>query len=785
MPSARHGPEAIEDGGATMGDTTAPADGGGGERLAGGDAVPRDCDCGADGDDAVYVFDEQGNLVDEPVIPGVPGLPGPPVVPAVPSPLRPPIFPHPLPFARPCAISSLDGSWLLEIVPAFGGPGEPIFPPTQTRGPMRIEVGTTSLRISGDVYSRRMVVAQPRPAPVPAAAPAMPWYPQLPPSEYVWYFRSSGCTYAGGQLQFSFVRHLWDRSARTFTSTDTGQMTFKCRRPLVLSPGVAGPGALQMRGTATIGGRSYTVAATKTSTKYRGCGVEVDVMSNRQFPVSASLCSGVAVDFRSVYATAGWDVQVTVDNTAIADDPDLSVPELQTLIAGHQSPATDPNQWRLWLLVGSAQGSLFGLMFDDDTVPREGAVGFADPRFGNDSTIAPFARNQRLGAVPLAFLRTLVHEAGHALNLFHPKHDVHAPAIGTSIMNQTGDVMGFATTANPYPCNATLAFDEHSRTSLIHAPDAQVRPGWLNFGWGHGSLSAGLPAPIDADGLVNVDEDDTLRLELSLPASVVVGEYVMAEVSLANTGDAPREVTTLLNLSEGDLRLRRDTPDGRVDQVRDVVLACGPRPLVTLAPGESVTGRAQVFFTSVGHTFATPGPHVLEAELDVGDGLTVVRSAPVRVQVRMPVTEKEQAVADATLDRGVGWALALGDFVTDEAAQEKLAAVADAHADTDTGAAAALVLANSLARPLSGRGDEPARAARPQVARRYLDLAVQGRTAQRVAELATTVASAVDKDAPVVEQAMARVRRARKAKSDVARAEAVVNDFVQGGTPRP
>jgi hypothetical protein len=765
-----------------MGDETSGAsDEGTAQHAAGADEHTGDCGCGGDGDDAVYVFDEQGQLVDERI---PPGIPVPPVPPILPTPLPPPILPQPLPLTRPCAISSLNGSWLLEIVPAFPGPGGPIVR-TYTRGPMRIEVGAASLRISGDVYSQRLVVALPRPQPVPVALPAMPWYPQLPRSEYVWYLRSTGCTYAAGQLQFGFERHLWDRSARTFTSTDTGQMTFRCRRPLVLSPTVAGPGALQMRGTATIGGRSYTVTATKTSTQYRGCAVEVDVMSNRQFPATANLCSGAALNFRSVYATAGWDMRVTVDNTAIPEDPDLSVPELQTLIAGHQSPATDPHQWRLWLLVGSAQGSLFGLMFDDDTVPREGAVGFADPRFGNDSTIAPFARNQRLGAVPLAFLRTLVHEAGHALNLFHPKHDVHAPAIGTSIMNQTGDVMGFATTANPYPCNATLAFDDHSRTSLIHSPDPQIRPGWLNFGWGHGSLSGGLPAPVDADGLVNVDEDDTLRLDLALPASVVVGEYVIAEVSLTNTGDVPREVTTLLNLSEGDLRLRRQAPDGRIDQIRDVVLACGPRPLVTIAPGESVTGRAQVFFTSVGHTFATPGPHLLEAEIDVGDGLTVARSAPVRVQVRMPVTEKELAVADATLDRGVGWALALGDFVTDEAAQEKLATVADAHADTDTGAAAALVLANSLARPLSGRGDEPARAAPPQAARRYLDLAVQGRTAQQVAELATTVASPVDKDAPVVDQAMTRVRRARKGKADMARAEAVVNDFVQGGTPRP
>jgi len=48
-------------------------------------------------------------------------------------------------------------------------------------------------------------------------------------------------------------------------------------------------------------------------------------------------------------------------------------------------------------------------------------------------------------------------------------------------MNQTGDVMGFATSTNPYPGNATFAFSQHDRTSLIHSPDPQVRPGWKGY----------------------------------------------------------------------------------------------------------------------------------------------------------------------------------------------------------------------------------------------------------------------------------------------------------------
>jgi hypothetical protein len=44
--------------------------------------------------------------------------------------------------------------------------------------------------------------------------------------------------------------------------------------------------------------------------------------------------------------------------------------------------------------------------------------------------------------------------------------------------------------------------------------------------------------------------------------------------------------------------------------------------------------------------------------------------------------------------------------------------------------------------------------------------------------LATTVASPVERDAPVVENALARVKRARKPKADVARAEDLAAGFV-------
>ena len=696
---------------------------------------------------------------------------------------------------RSCSLQTLDGSWLLTIEAQIPN----VFSP-QVRGPMRIEVGSNVLRVSGDIYVQRrftfpppteierpsfIPIPDPGPLPDPIdplvspagavgdGAPGTTSYPSFPKGQYSWYFRSTGVTYSTvtGQLNFSLVRHLWDKTSQEFSGTDTGRMTLTCKRSIVTRFGTPAT----MTGTLSIGGNMMTVRATKTSDFYRGCRIEVDVMTNRTFPASATIGSGATADLRSVYGTAGWDVTFAVDEINVPEDASLTNAELNTLLSGHAA-APPGETWRLWLFVGSSQGGLFGIMFDDDTVPREGAAGFADATLGGDSVILPSARNRPLDEVPAAFLRTLVHEAGHAFNLFHPKHDTHAPPIGTQIMNQTGDVIGFATTTNQYPNNASFLFSSHDRDSLIHSPDPQVRPGWKNFGWGHGSLSAGLPAPVDASGLVAADDADGLDLVLNLPGQIFVGEYVTASVRLTNTGDASRDVTTRLNLAEGDLRLLRVDPNGAVDQVRDIVVACGPRPMMTLAPGGSVEAQLQVYFTSAGFTFATPGRHQVLAELEV-DPFTSVRSAAITVDVRPAATETELDIAAATLDTGVGRAIALGDFGSDGNARQLLTSVAESHSDSDTGAACALVMANALARTHVDHRANVTRDAEVEDAAHFLDLAIRGRSADRVLELAVTVASPVEKDAPVVADAVARVKKARKAKADVDRAVDIAANF--------
>jgi len=530
------------------------------------------------------------------------------------------------------------------------------------------------------------------------------WYPQLPTGEYSWYFRSLGVSYNRGRLVFKFERRLWNRTKSEFidqgnNSRDTGFMQLDCVAGRLVSHELLPEPALQLSGTANIGGQTYRAVATKTSPFYRGCAVEVDVMSGRSFPLAASTITGASISFESIYRTAGWDCCIAVDQTNLPDDAELSNAELQTALATNQRPAINPDAWRLWLLVGSGQGSLFGLMFDDSEPFRQGTAGFYDPVLGDDEFIAPDARNKKLGEVPTAFLRTLVHETGHAFNLFHPKHDVHSVPIGTTIMNQTGDVMGFATPQDPYPGNVTFAFDEHNRTSLIHSPDPQVAPGWKRFGWGHGSLSSGIAEPVDALGFLrDTPLAEDLVLELVIPDTIFRGQFVAAKFVVTNRGPVPRRVTAAVNLSQGDLRLLVTPPARETNDVRDVIIGCGDRTMTVLEPGASISGTGQIFYSNVGFTFRNTGRHVISAELDVGDGSgAIVKSDPIVVLVRAPNNQDEEEIARLSLTLGVGRAFAFGDYGKDEAARDNLERLAADFAGTDNGLAAALVLANASA----------------------------------------------------------------------------------------
>jgi hypothetical protein len=734
--------------------------------------VPDDPECTTHEE---LTYDDDGRLINERTLTPIPGTIELPESERPRPIIGPPILPR---LSRPCSLSALDGSWYVELTPEEEEPDRPV----QIHGAMRIESkNRRRLRVSADIYTERYRCeggGAYRPIPQSPVRIDRNWYPQFPQGQYSYYVASRGAYYHSGRLQFKVERSLWDHSSDDFTRSDRGWFEFTCRTWLFTSP-IVGSRTLQITGEAMLGGVPYRVKAHKTSPYYRGCIVEVDVMTDRQWTPTATRAGGGSVSFNGVYRDAGLEFLAVLDEVDVPADANLSITELQNLLTTHRDlTSLSPHDWRLWLVIGSrlGTGGTLGIMFDSTAPFREGAVSFADPRLPNRSDIAAAARNQRLGDVPEAILRTSIHEIGHAFNLFHPKHDVHSVSTGTTIMNQTGDVLGFATSTDPYPGNATFAFNDHNRSSLIHSPDPAVKPGWTDFGYEHGGGGSAPQGPSDAVPDAAPTPVEGLELDVRLPETVVAGDLLVADVTLRNVGDDSQLVTAALNTTEDYLTVGVTPPGGERTAVRNVVLACTDRRTVELDPGESLTGHVQLTYTNRGYAFDRPGRYQVDVSLDVGEG--VVRSGPATVVVRSAATAEESAMSNLVFDSSVGECFALGDVPVASTASERLERLADDHPGTDAGIAAALVLANTYSREVRDfRGDGLGRAADEGERDRFLDRALDGGDATRVSRIATALLMPGDSTSPIVDGLLDRFDDGPFDDDDVDRAETMFDDF--------
>jgi len=690
-----------------------------------------------------------------------------------------------------CELSSIDGSWLLLINVCDSQ--------RRVRGPMRIEVDGPSIRVSGDIYVKQLTAGEADPeATSPITGDTLliedNWYPAYPQSEYRWYFRSQSAKLNSetGKLEIKFERRLWNPNTQEFAGSDTGDLSLACTAGLVRVTGAPVPTS-EMTGELTLGDASLSVRALKTSTFYRGCAVEVDVMKNRDWPETASNAAGNRTfSFTGIYREQGLDFLARVDDTDIAQDSVLTTAELHTLLTNRRETIASSDSWRFWLLVGSRQSNnTFGVMFDQRPPHREGAVGYFDATFNNSLVLESSARGKKLGEVPLGFLRTLVHEAGHGFNLFHPKADVHTVAVGTTIMNQTGDVIGFATQANPYPSNSTMAFNEHNRRSLTHSPDPQVKPGWKRFGWGHSSVFAGVAEPTDVLGFDAPGASDGLEFNLELPGEIATGDFIVAQLTLTNVGDTAQQVPTAINLAEGYLRASVTTPFGATEtDVRDMTYACSDARYTTLKPKDSITGSVQLYYTNRGYLFRTPGLYRVQFALDLGrPDAAAVRSDAVDLSVRPAQTDEERQFAELMGDESVGVALALGNVVPNSDAEKKVKAIvadseaADADHASDRATACALLLANSTANGFRDLAKNKmlrkanAKAAEDMVANIFARSAVR-----TCAALAAAVVAPSEREAPLIRNVSklldAPPKGHKMAKADIQAASKTISDHM-------
>jgi hypothetical protein len=184
-----------------------------------------------------------------------------------------------------------------------------------------------------------------------------------------------------------------------------------------------------------------------------------------------------------------------------------------------------------------------------------------------------------------------------------------------------------------------------------------------------------------------------LSVELHVPETAVLGLPVLAALSVRNLGQSALNVSTRLNLMEGDVRLSVNDPTGK----RRVVTGAGGQPdtalrQVTLPPARQLVAGINLFYTDGGDTFREAGRYVLQAEYLASPQTGWVASAPVPISVQQPLSHADAGVADLLKREDAKLAVTLAEA---DRAPDELKGLAERFPDTLAGKLARLILTGS------------------------------------------------------------------------------------------
>lgn len=662
---------------------------------------------------AEAIYDAEAEATVDAGASAAPVNPFPGVTPGIPPP----------PF-RLCIINLKQGCYRITFKPTSGFN---IF-----RGTMRVEVSGGNTTISGDLY-RFLDFPFPFPTPTPTPTPPTP-APSLPGIPFPFPF---GIPIYSRSAYHSYLKVTRIQRSPIFTNgpcllTLTAQEYVYKQPPagsfngtfpaapgtrtvtIVLSPapaptGFSGP---YFEGKLFEGGvLKGTFSMGWVSSSFRRATVEIDTLTGSVPPTAVpALSGGGTEDIRTVFATAGWDVNVIYDQVNVPVPAGVtatncwSSANLHALMLSVRNPATNlDTQWRLHLVVVPAQlGCGRGVMYDQIGVPREGVASFSDDGYpAAESANFGAATNQLQRNVPRAYLRSACHELGHGFNQIHQEQEGGAD---NSIMTTTpsvADVLGGPATGTPgvFPTNINLGFNAHVRHHLIHFPDIVVRPGGMTFGSGHSST---VP---QADESRNYFSPSELELRLT-PAvgRVELGEPLELQWELVNTSAMPIPTPTDIGVEAQHAFINVIDPNGVSKPMASFVIRTDEVKIDALEPQKSLTAATRVFWSArSGFAFDKPGRHTIEVRILWG-----VAQAPLGVKastdvwVNYPQSVTDSDAAETLLHPDVGMYVALGGGATH--LTEAVARLDKAFASADASKALAMAGDQSQAVPKAIRG---------------------------------------------------------------------------------
>lgn len=344
------------------------------------------------------------------------------------------------------------------------------------------------------------------------------------------------------------------------------------------------------------GGDSFDAAADAWRRLFQSVGLHFELVDCPAPPVPA------APPAKGVAEGQGKDLEDDADRrwTEIA---------LHDLMLERRSPVDLDQEWRHYLVCVEtfvrnprSLGVMFdyngyGEVFDRNAEAREGAAVFACARFRDERRWGPMAGRRLLDSAPL-YLRTAVHEIGHAMNL---QHDPRTPGF----MLEANIVAG---APGNFPDNIPWHFSERDTWRLRHQPDPWMRPGGVPWAF----RSAALPVPLRD---LAVPPEGVAFEVRALHAEVPLGAPLRLELELRGSGD---RLPNALSLKDGTVRVVVHGPTGRPNPVPPVAVRLASPPVRDLAV-DHLRASLVLVCGKHGSVLAAPGTHRVEVEVCWGD----------------------------------------------------------------------------------------------------------------------------------------------------------------------
>ena len=606
----------------------------------------------------------------------------------------------PLPIFKYCFTRLKDGCYTIYFVPKYS---DPIFGP-RYRGTLRIEnISSGGIRLSGDLYSFLIPIVVASPASlVPAsrverlqqasgtAAGVIPIYPRRLYHSYLKGTKATLITVAPRNspcwFSLDFDEFKYQHPATGFSGTFPAAPTRSIQFRLNYTSMPDSYTGTVLQGTTELG----SISMQWVSPSFRRANLAIYRLSGAQNPpASVPAPGGVGTeDFRSVFATAGWDISFSfVGDIPLpaalvgVQDPhqcwtQANCATLMASIPGYNAADLD-TYWRAYLMaiparIGCSRGQMFDTgSGDPNHIPREGAVTHSDDGYpAADSSHFGTAQGKMQRDVPRAFLRSASHEVGHTFNQIHQEFEGGSD---NSIMTTTPSVADvlFAQ-GKTFPDDIRLGFNDTVRHHLMHLPDPAVRPGAMDF------FGAAVNAP-QADAIF-WSPDLSLQITLEQP-QIALGEPLAVSWTLTNAGSASLLTPSKLDIESLTARVSATNPTGQTTFLRPAEQqVCVHNPLRELQPGESLTGSTFVFWGRDGFIFERPGRHILDVIVmwQIGDHW-MGSSAETEVWVSFPASEQDDRVAALLLHPDVGLAIASPNSAPSPHAMQRLREAAATH----------------------------------------------------------------------------------------------------------